>query len=131
MKAKELFKKHFFDGIVLLSLIVITIISFVLVLSFSNKSASSLKADIYRENTLLRTIDLSKVEKEESFVIEGSKGEMVISIKHNAIKVEDSSCYKKYCVHEGWVDKAGHPIICAYNSIYIYVGEASFSDVDI
>ena len=78
-----------------------------------------LTASVYREKVLLATYDLSKETTERTIEIEGKFTPMTLGLKKNAIAVLESGCKSQYCVHQGYVSAANHPIVCSYNEVYI------------
>ena len=112
------------DLILIASLVVIIAISFLAV--FLSRKKANLIAKIYVQNELQYVIDLKKTEDKE-FVVEGTKGNITVSIKDHAIGVIEADCPHQDCVHTGYVKESNRPIICAYNQVYIIIeGESSY-----
>lgn len=98
------------------------------------KSSDSHIAHIVRDSTELMVVDLSKESAEvRSFTIqgavEGEDGLMSIEVKTNAIRVSASHCANQYCVNQGWVSDANHPIVCAVNHVWITITASGGSDI--
>ena len=93
-----------------------------------NKNTSNLIATVYVQNTVKETIDLSKRE-DKHYYVEGLHGQVHIHTKDGAIAILESNCPHQDCVHMGYVSDISHPIICAYNAVYITIG-VSPNDVD-
>ena len=75
------------------------------------------------ENGLLSLKDYSGECQEVR--ISGLRGEMVLGVKKDGICVLSSTCPSQYCVHQGWIQEPGRPLVCAYNHVVItLLGEA-------
>ncbi|MBR1537419.1 MAG: NusG domain II-containing protein [Treponema sp.] len=53
--------------------------------------------------------------------IAGELGETVFEIKNGKIRIIDSPCPNKICVHQGW----DSPLVCLPNNVIIYLGKTS------
>lgn len=93
-----------------------------------NKNTSNLIATVSVQNTVVEVIDLSKRE-DKHYYVEGLHGQVHIHTKDGAIAILESNCPHQDCVHMGYVSDTSHPIICAYNAVYITIG-VSPNDVD-
>ena len=49
--------------------------------------------------------------------IHGKLGDAVISISQGKVRFAKSPCYTQYCVHQGWLTRAGQAAICLPNQI--------------
>ena len=116
------------DLILIGSLLILAVISLVLVLTLKTKK--NLQAKVYVQNEVQEVIDLSKKE-EKDYYIQGLKGMVHIHTKNGGIAIVESNCPHQDCVNMGYVYETNHPIICAYNAVYIIIeGKANF-DVEI
>ena len=116
------------DLIIIGSLLLVAIVSLVCVLCFRTKK--NLIAKIYVQNNVVETIDLSKKE-ENDYLIKGLKGELHVHTHDGAIAVVKSNCPHQDCVKMGYVSETNHPIICAYNAVYITIDGHAANDVEI
>ena len=114
------------DLILIGSLLVVAAISLICVLAFRVKK--NLMAKIYVQNNIVETIDLSKKE-ENDYLIKGLNGEVHVHTHDGAIAVVKSNCPHQDCVRMGYVKESNHPIICAYNAVYITIDGVSADDV--
>ena len=72
--------------------------------------------EIYKNNKILATYSLNqKITK----LINGEKGETKITIDNGKVRFSSAPCAKKYCIHQGWINKANQIIICIPNKISI------------
>ena len=84
---------------------------------------------IYKNNEILATYSLNqKVTK----IINGEKGETKIIIDNGKVRFTSAPCTKKYCIHQGWINKANQIIICIPNkiSISIFGGEKNYDSIN-
>lgn len=116
------------DLILVGSLLVLAITAFVLVLTIGKKKASIAK--VYVKDQIVQTINLETA-GDSTFEIDGANGKLIIETHDGAIRVHESNCPHQDCVNQGYVKDTNHPIICAYNQVYIIIeGEPSY-DVEI
>lgn len=127
---KNLLVKYRYDIILV---IVVSAIAIGALLFFAlTKSTDDLLASIYVRDTLIQEVNLSKETTERHFDIQGTNGTLTISVVHNAIAVVESNCPHQDCVNEGYVTETNHPIICAYNGVYIIVTSLnSVNDIEV
>lgn len=117
------------DLILVVSLLLVAISALITINVISkNKNTSNLIATVSVQNTVVEVIDLSKRE-DKHYYVEGLHGQVHIHTKDGAIAILESNCPHQDCVHMGYVSDTSHPIICAYNAVYITIG-VSPNDVD-
>ncbi|MDP1595437.1 MAG: NusG domain II-containing protein [Methylotenera sp.] len=57
--------------------------------------------------------------------VHGPIGNAVISIAHGKARFSKSPCHNQYCVHQGWLTRAGQAAICLPNQISLeLIGES-------
>lgn len=122
-------KKRLRNDIILISSLLLTAVV-ALVFVLCTRVKKNLVATISVQNNVVETIDLSKKE-DADYYINGLKGEMHIHTHDGAIAVLESSCPHKDCVRMGYVKETNHPIVCAYNAVYIVINGTSANDVEI
>ena len=130
-KEKPFFLKHLFDFIVLVFLIAATSSFYVIraVQKANMNKSDVLTAVVTFGNEELARYNLTEVTEYREEKIHGKYTDMTLGLKHNAIAVVESGCPGQECVHQHWVSEVNHPIICAYNLIYIEIIGSSWSDV--
>jgi len=57
--------------------------------------------------------------EDRRFPVDGLLGGIEIEIKDKRVRVVDSSCKRKICVHTGWIHKSYQTIVCAPNRFVI------------
>ena len=118
-------KKTLRNDLILIGVLLALILGGLLAVLLTRKK-DNLIAKIYVQNELVQTIDLNS-EKDREFEINGTKGKLIISIKNYSIGVKKAECPHQDCVHTGYVNETNHPIICAYNQVYIIIeGDSSY-----
>ena len=114
------------DLILVLSLLLIAIVSFICV--FALRSKVGTVAKVYVRNDLVYTIDLS-LKEEKNYPVHGIKGDLTVHTKDGKIAIIESNCPHQDCVHMGYINTSDRPIICAYNAVTIIVEGESEYDV--
>jgi hypothetical protein len=79
---------------------------------WSFEQASKLK--IRQGNQMIGTYDLNQARE---LIIHGALGDSLISINQGKVRFKQSPCNNKYCVHQGWLSRAGQVAICIPNQI--------------
>ena len=123
-------KKKLRNDLILVGSLLLVAISALITINVisKNKNTSNLIATVSVQNTIVAVIDLSKRE-DKHYYVEGLHGQVHIHTKDGAIAILESNCPHQDCVHMGYVSDTSHPIICAYNAVYITIG-VSPNDVD-
>ncbi len=98
------------DWLVIASSLVIVIFLFQNL--WERTPASQLK--IRFGDKIVGTYDLNQVRE---LHIQGPKGEAIISIENGKARFKHSPCTNQYCVHQGWLSRAGQVAICLPNQI--------------
>lgn len=79
---------------------------------WSVEPASKLK--IRQGNQIIGTYDLNQTRE---LHIHGALGDSLISISQGKVRFKQSPCHNQYCVHQGWLSRAGQVAICIPNQI--------------
>lgn len=74
------------------------------------------KLRIRQGDNVYATLSLDQVRTME---ISGPLGVSKISINHGKVRFEHSPCHNQYCVHQGWLNKAGQVAVCLPNQVSI------------
>lgn len=72
--------------------------------------------NILIDGNLLYTFDLSN-EPDRTFIIESSNGTNTVQIENSRIRIIESDCENKTCIHMGWLKSA--PIVCLPHRLVI------------
>lgn len=121
-------KNRKFDIILIVSLVAIALIA-LLILKIQDANNNTF-AQVYYKDELVLEIDLSKEKEERQVIVNGKQGEVKLGIKHNAIRIIESSCNSKTCVHQGFIHSTTSTIICIPNQIYIKIINSN-NDIDV
>lgn len=125
---KEILKRHLFD--ILLGLFVILISIGIMLSLFLFKNKDNMKAVIYYHNEFYDEIDLTNVSetKEKEYNFDGKI--VVIEYAHQKIRVKDASCHDHTCVKMGWTDSSSKPLVCM-DIGYVIKIETGTNDIDV
>ncbi|MEW6214376.1 MAG: NusG domain II-containing protein [Nitrospirota bacterium] len=66
------------------------------------------------------------IDKDRIVSVNGSEGKTVIEIKDQRVRITESPCPNKLCVHRGWIEHGA--IICLPNRVVITVGDYKKGD---
>jgi hypothetical protein len=98
---------------------IILFVSVGALLPFKGGEPVKKKALIYRNNVLLREIDLP-VSGTQCFDIEGP-GEILVEAKNYSVRVAKISCPLRICEHQGWISSPSRAIVCLPNKLLIKI----------
>lgn len=59
--------------------------------------------------------------------VKGALGESVIQIVNGRARFLKSPCTNQYCVHQGWLSRAGQAAICLPNALILQLSGASLA----
>ena len=76
-------------------------------------------AEITVEGTVVRTIDLSQVTQEETFVVDGPNGTNTVEVAPGQIRVLAADCPDQVCVRQGAISGGYVPIACVPHGLVI------------
>jgi len=77
-----------------------------------NEVASQLQ--IRQGDTIIGSYDLNQTRE---LHIHGPRGDSHISIAQGKVRFKQSPCSNQYCVHQGWLSRAGQVAICLPNQV--------------
>lgn len=80
------------------------------------------KLRIRQGDSVYATLSLNQT---RSLEISGPLGVSKISIANGKVRFEQSPCHNQYCVHQGWLSKAGQVAVCLPNRVSIEMLGAS------
>jgi hypothetical protein len=96
----------------LVMLISLILIVFLFQTLWTNEAAAKLQ--IRLGNTIYGTYSL---QQNKTLHIHGNIGIATIEIKDGSVRFRESPCNTQYCVHQGWLNKAGQAAICLPNQL--------------
>lgn len=77
-------------------------------------SEHAAKLQIRQGNTIYATLSL---DQERTLDVHGPLGDSRIVVHHGQVRFERSPCTNQYCVHQGWLSRAGQVAICLPNQV--------------
>ncbi len=104
------FKPLIGDWLTIIASLIVVIFLFKIL--WVREPASQLK--IRLADKVIGTYDLNQTRE---LHIHGPKGVAVISIENGKARFKYSPCTNQYCVHQGWLSRAGQVAICLPNQI--------------
>ena len=109
-----------------LAIAAVLILAVAVAISYLPKDSSGpVKAEVYREGELVKTIFL---DEDTSFQIVGAYTNE-ITVQNGAISITASDCPGEDCVHSGAIKATGRSIVCLPNEVEVRVVSGE-SDVD-
>ena len=115
-------KKFKFD-ILLISILVLSLVSWLVIWGFTADSKNK-KAVIEYNNEVIMELDLAVDKEFELYELENGKKlnhKMIIKIENGKIWVKENECHNQDCVKMGKKSKVGDEIICLPNKILIRI----------
>jgi len=101
--------------------------------SWNNLSSKSSKDEIIavvkKDNVIIKTINLSKLEGRELIEISGQYSATIVA-EHNRISFLDSTCHDKICVKADWLSKLGDLAVCLPNRTIIKIQQKNKTGLD-
>lgn len=123
MKDKDTIKKR---DIVLAAVLLILGITGVLIVKYGLKSGNT--ADVYIDDKLVQTIDLSV---DDEYTFQTDKGSNTVEVRNGAVSMKSADCPDKVCVRMGTKNRNGETITCLPHKLVIEVHGGQEQEVDI
>ncbi len=123
MKDKYTTKKR---DIVLAAVLLILGITGVLIVKYGLKSGNT--ADVYIDDKLVQTIDLSV---DDEYTFQTDKGSNTVEVRNGAVSMKSADCPDKVCVRMGTKNRNGETITCLPHKLVIEVHGGQEQEVDI
>lgn len=132
MKTNKMKKETRMVFLLCIIIIVLLVISAGVIWYTRGTAADGRYANIYQNNRLIRTIDLSKVEESYTFTVYGDKGEEnTIEVRPSEIAMVSANCPDHLCVNMGAIHNGAMPITCLPNHVVIEItAEPEGDDMD-
>lgn len=123
MKEKYTTKKR---DIVLAAVLLILGVTGVLIVKYGLKSGNT--ADVYIDDKLVQTIDLSV---DDEYTFQTDKGSNTVEVRDGAVSMKSADCPDKVCVRMGTKNRNGETITCLPHKLVIEVHGGQEQEVDI
>ena len=123
MKDKYTTKKR---DIVLAAVLLILGVTGVLIVKYGLKSGNT--ADVYIDDKLVQTIDLSV---DDEYTFQTDKGSNTLEVRNGAVSMKSAGCPDKVCVRMGTKNRNGETITCLPHKLVIEVHGGQEQEVDI
>lgn len=87
-----------------------------------NNGGSNVVAYIYRDNELIKEIDLSNVKEEYDVRIDYKDGEYnILRVRQGSIGIVEATCPDHLCMNMGFISDSVMPVTCLPNHLVIQV----------
>lgn len=98
--------------------LIIALSSAVIIILFATlwQGGSAARVQIRAGNTVIGTYSLNQ---DKTLHVHGALGEAIIIIHQGKVRFQRSPCVGQYCVHQGWLTRAGQIAICLPNQVTI------------
>jgi len=74
--------------------------------------------EIYLSNKLIKVLPLTQ---EGYYKMKYNNISFSVQIKSGKVRMQESNCPRKVCVHQGWIEHSGESIICVPNKVVIKI----------
>ena len=71
-----------------------------------------------------------RLDKNQEIAVQGPLGTTEIEIKENAVRIVDSPCRDKICVHSGWLRNGGQWAACLPNKVFVNIKTGTADTLD-
>ncbi|MCD8237908.1 MAG: NusG domain II-containing protein [Clostridiales bacterium] len=85
------------------------------------KKEQGVRALIYKDGELIKTVSLEDVSEAYEFEIRGGDSFNLIRVEEGRIRVVSASCPDKVCVNSGYISDGVMPIVCLPNKLVIEI----------
>lgn len=85
------------------------------------KKEQGVRALIYKDGELLKTVSLENVSEAYEFEIKDGDSFNLIRVEEGRIRVVSASCPDKVCVNSGYISDGVIPIVCLPNKLVIEI----------
>jgi hypothetical protein len=118
--------------VTLLDVIVIALILFLSTavilhdkLGINLPSAGAAEAAVFQDGKLFQRL---KLDKDQEVVL--FNGKMLLELKDGRLRVKESDCPRRICLHTGWIQHPGETIVCVPNKMVIEINASGSPRVD-
>lgn len=122
-------KKFKNDLILIGSIILLAVL--LLIGIYSSGEKDNLVAYVYHNNEIVLTIDLTSLEEETIYIVEGDVHSVTIVASNKGIRISEAGCKDNVCVNQGIINNSAQTITCLPNRIVIKLEGKEGVDVEI
>lgn len=117
----------------IISIIIISVLifSFIGIYIYKNGMESDSKIAVIKHNgKIIKKINLSTIDKPETFLIKSTNGNSnTIKVEKGNISILEATCPDQICVKAGSISKPGDTLVCLPNKLIIVIdGKASHKE---
>lgn len=110
------------DKVISIIIISVLLLSFAGIYIYKNGIKSDSKiAVIKQDGKVIKKIDLSSIDKPETFLIESKNGNNNIKVEKGKISIIEATCPDQVCVKAGPISELGDNLVCLPNKLLIAI----------
>ena len=106
-------KTTFADWLLILTLVVLSSYSFIFVRDVMPQG-SEVRIEVEGKPRYILPLSVNK-----TITVGGLSGNTIIEINNNKVRIKDSPCPNKLCIHQGWIDTGA--IVCLPNRVLVII----------
>lgn len=96
---------------------------------FALLQADAVFGEIWKDGELYERVRLADG-YQTTITVQGESVTNVIEIDGRRMRVAQSDCHDRVCVHSGWIERSGQIAVCLPNKMEIKITGGQASDVD-
>ncbi|MBC7248501.1 MAG: NusG domain II-containing protein [Actinobacteria bacterium] len=105
------------DVVIVLGVVALSV--FLILQSVAGAGGSGLEARVSANGKEVARVSLR--EGDRSLTVEGFQGRSTLEVRGGRVRMVDSACPDKLCVHTGWISRPGESIVCLPNRVVIEI----------
>ncbi len=111
------------NRVFIITFAVIIILAAAIIYFINNFSSNnSVIAEIVRDGTIVKTVNLNAVTEPQDIIITSEDGGTnTVHIEHNAISISEADCPDKLCVKQGRIQNEVYPIVCLPHKLVVRI----------
>lgn len=117
--------------IIAAAITVITVTSISAIIYMYNSSDKGTYAYIYQNDKIVKTIDISNIDRPYRITMENDDGGYnIIEVRQGSIGVVEASCPDELCMNMGFIDNSLMPVTCLPNHLVIKIIDEKPDELD-
>lgn len=114
---KELTERMTLADILLLAALIIISISGFIFIKKAFQQGTDVKIEV--NGKLAYKLPLNS---DATIAVKGISGDTVVEIKNRKVRIKESPCPNKICIHNGWIDRG--TVVCLPNRVTVFIDNA-------
>jgi len=113
--------------IVIVAVLAVVSVAAALLLWFA--PAAGTVANVYVDGELVYSVDLGSVTEAYQYVVKTPYGANTLAVERGRIRVLDTDCAGHDCMRQGWISRAGNPIVCIPHHLVVQISGDAGNEV--